>query len=283
MVIKVISVGTEGSQLTATEIAAVFDAARPDFANVAPRLWNPLGKILVAYSQPRTGERVLDAFCGAGASALPAARAVGLSGHVDAVDLADTLLQEGRAAALDVPQVRFIRADVSDLRPGEGHYDLVQSGFGVFFLPDMHAGSKALLDLLRDGGRFAVQTWRQRALVHFAECLLEAVRAESSQPPSMPEASASQCIDTIGKLYHWLVALGLVDVRVTEIPFHPPLTPELAWSLVLGSGFRALLDPLDSDAVARVRTGLLRRIQHRRLGALDASCLVGTGTLGPCR
>jgi ubiquinone/menaquinone biosynthesis C-methylase UbiE len=265
--------------LTATEIAAVFDAAHTDFATLAPRLWNPLGRALVAHSQPRTGEHVLDAFCGAGASALPAARAVGPSGQVDAVDLADALLEEGRTASLDLPQVRFIRADVSQWRPTVGHYDLVQSGFGVFFFPDMDAGSKALLVLLRDGGRFAVQSWRQGALVEFAECLLEAVRDEASQPPSTPDASASRRIETIGKLHQWLVGLGLVDVRVTQIPFHPMLDPELAWGLVLGSGFRSLLDQLDPDGVARVRVGLLRGIHRRRLNLLDASCLVGTGTL----
>jgi ubiquinone/menaquinone biosynthesis C-methylase UbiE len=265
--------------LTAIEIAAVFDAARADYATLAPRLWNPLGKVLVAHSRPRTGERVLDACCGAGASALPAARAVGPSGRVDAVDLADALLEEGRAAALAMPQVRFVKADVRDWRAPAG-YDLVQSGFGVFFLPDMDAGSKTLLGLLRDGGRFVVQTWRQAALVEFAECLLDAVRDESSQPPSMPEASASRRIDTPGKLYQWLEALGLAGVRVSQVPFHPPLEPELAWGLVLGSGFRALLDPLEPDGVARVRAGLLRRIGRRRLKVLDASCLVGTGTLG---
>jgi ubiquinone/menaquinone biosynthesis C-methylase UbiE len=269
----------EGRPLTATEIAAVFDAAHADFAALAPALWNPLGKALVAHSQPRTGERVLDAFCGAGASALPAARAVGPSGHVDAVDLANALLEEGRRTALDLPQLRFIRADVSEWRPKGGHYDLVQSGFGVFFFPDMDAGSKALLGLLRDGGRFAVQTWRRGALVDFAECLLEAVRDESSQPPSLPEASASRRIDTIGKLHHWLAGLDLVDVRVTEVPFRPPLTPQLAWGLVTGSGFRALLDPLTPDGVAGVRARLLRGIHCRRLNLLDASCLVGTGTL----
>jgi hypothetical protein len=75
------------------------------------------------------------------------------------------------------------------------------------------------------------------------------------------------------------VGLGLVDVRVTQIPFHPMLDPELAWGLVLGSGFRSLLDQLDPDGVARVRVGLLRGIHRRRLNLLDASCLVGTGTL----
>jgi hypothetical protein len=41
----------------------------------------------------------------------------------------------------------------------------------------------------------------------------------------MPDASASRRIDTTDKLHYRLVALDLVDVRVTQIPFHPTLEP----------------------------------------------------------
>jgi ubiquinone/menaquinone biosynthesis C-methylase UbiE len=50
-------------------------------------LWDPLGEAYVDLVAPAPGDRVLDACCGAGASAIPAARAVGASGTVDAVDL----------------------------------------------------------------------------------------------------------------------------------------------------------------------------------------------------
>jgi trans-aconitate methyltransferase len=265
----------------ADDIAAVFDAAHADFVQLSPSLWGPLGEALVDHSRPAPGERVLDAFCGSGASALPAAKAVGDDGHVDAVDVASALLAHGRAAAAGLPQIRFTRADLTTWRPTGGPYDLVQSGFGVFFLPDMDAGSARLVGMLRDGGRFAVQTWRKGALVAFAECLFDELRDALPEPPRTPDSSnAAERINTSDKLGGWLGSLGLKGVEVSEVAFRPVLTPELAWGLVCGTGFRGLLKGLDGGTVERVREGLLRRLEERGLGTLDAGALVGVGFTG---
>lgn len=259
--------------------AKTFDAAAEDFAALAPRLWDPLGRRLVEHAAPRPGERVLDACCGTGASAVPAARAVGRDGHVDAVDIAGALLEHGRRAARDLPQVRFSRADVTTWRGTEEPYDIVQSAYGVFFLPDMDAGCSHLISLLRQGGRFAVQTWRRGALVDYGRCLFETVAEERARPLEPPAAgNASERIDSVAKLGGWLTGLGLRDVRVVEVPFVQPLTPELAWALVRGTGWRGLLDGCDEDSQRRIRTGLLTRIDQHGLTELDAGSLVGIGT-----
>lgn len=255
---------------------AAFDAAGADYAELASRLWDELGQILAGYAAPRRGERVLDACCGTGASALPAARAVGPAGRVDAVDLAPSLLEHGREAATGLPQLRFIHGDVSRWRPADGPYDLVQSGYGVFFLPDMDAGGSHLVSLLRPGGRFAVQTWRQGALASFAACLFDTVAAEApAQLPRWQPPRATGRIDTAAKLSGWLSSLGLVDGRVWNVDYVQPLTPGLAWNMVSGSGWRLLLAGLGDSARARIRGGLLRRIRQRGLTTLDAGSLAG--------
>jgi trans-aconitate methyltransferase len=261
-----------------SELVAAFDAAHADFIALSPLLWDPLGQILVQHSAPRPGERVLDACCGAGASALPAARAVGADGQVDAVDLAGALLDHGRAAAQDLPHLRFIQGDVSTWRPTGDPYDLVQSAYGVFFLPDMDTGSKHLITLLRHGGRFAIQTWRHGALTDFARCMLDAIADEAPHPIEPPaSASASERIDSETKLHDWLSSLGLVDVHVRDVPFKQPLTPELAWNLVRGTGWRGLLTGFDEAAAERIRNGLIRRIEDRDLTEFDAGSLIGIG------
>jgi trans-aconitate methyltransferase len=258
--------------------ASVFDAAAADFMTLAPRLWDPLGRMLVERSAPRPGERVLDACCGAGASALPAARAAGRAGRVDAVDVSGALVEGGRRAARDLPQLRFIQGDVTTWRPTDGPYDLVQSAYGVFFLSDMDAGSRHLVSLLRRGGRFAVQTWRRGALADFARCMFEAAVGEVAQPMERPASTmASERIDSVPKLAEWLSSLGLTEVRVWEVPCVQPLTPEMAWDLVRGTGWRHLLTACDEAAVQRIRDGLLARIERRGLTELDAGSLTGIG------
>jgi SAM-dependent methyltransferase len=261
-----------------TGSVSAFDAAAEDFVRLAPRLWDPLGRILVGHTAPRPGERVLDACCGAGASALPAARAVGADGRVDAVDLSGALLEHGRRAAGNLPQVRFAHGDVSAWRPAQGPYDLVQSGYGVFFLPDMDAGGRHLVSLLRRGGRFAVQAWRRGALVDFGRCLFGAVSGELRRPIERPpSAAASERIDSRQKLGQWLTSLGLAGVQVQDVPFALPLTAGLAWELVLGTGWRHLIEGLDDPAALRIRDSLLAQINEHNLTELDAGSLTGIG------
>ena len=258
--------------------ASVFDAAAADFMTLAPRLWDPLGRMLAERSAPRPRERVLDACCGAGASALPAARAVTAAGRVDAVDMSGALVERGRRAARDLPQLRFLQGDVTVWRSADGPYDLVQSAYGVFFLPDMDAGSRHLVSLLRRGGRFAVQTWRRGALADVARCIFEAAAGEVAQPVGRPaSAIASERIDSAPKLAQWLSSLGLTEVRVWELPYVQPLTPDLAWGLVRGTAWRHLLSGCDEAAAQRIRNGLLARIEQRGVTELDASSLTGIG------
>jgi SAM-dependent methyltransferase len=102
------------------ERVAAFETAGADYAELASRLRDPLRQILAGYAAPRRCDRVLDACCGTGASALPAARAVGPSGRVDAVDLAPSLLERGQAAATGLPQLRWLGPGLAGYRPVEG-------------------------------------------------------------------------------------------------------------------------------------------------------------------
>lgn len=59
-----------------------FGEAAKDFAALAPALWDRLAAATITAVDPRPGEQVLDACCGTGASALPAAQRVGPLGRV---------------------------------------------------------------------------------------------------------------------------------------------------------------------------------------------------------
>lgn len=259
--------------------AAVFDQAAEGFVALAAPLWDPLGDMLVGRARPRPGERILDACCGTGASARPAAHAVGESGRVDAVDVSRALIDAGRQAATGLPQLRFVQGDVTAWQPRDGAYDLVQSGFGVVFLPDMDAGSRHLISLLRAEGRFAVQAWRAGALTDFARCMLDAAAEQVPELAGRPPAatSAGDRIDSVGGLRDWLTSLGLARVQVWESPSAVPLTPALAWDLVRGTGFRRVLAGCDTGTAHRIRDGLLARIARRGLTELDVGSLIGTG------
>ncbi|NJP93119.1 methyltransferase domain-containing protein [Nonomuraea sp. FMUSA5-5] len=265
--------------MTSAGIGAVFDRAATHYVEVSPLLWNPIGEATVAAAAIAAGERVLDVCCGAGASAIPAARAAGPHGHVDAIDLAAGLLSHGRrrATAEGLRNVRFVRADATTWQ--DRPYDVVQCVHGVFFLPDMDTAVSRLAELLRPGGRLVITAWAQGAMESFGRLFTEAV-AHVRQAPVAPPASrqAASTIDTEEDLRSWLTARGPTRVTVTRFPLRIPLDAARAWQVVLGSGFRGMLSGLEDAAVDQVRAAFGRLLRERGMTELDATSLIGAGT-----
>lgn len=248
--------------------AHLFDAAHDHFDALTGPLWNPVGRATIAVARPVTGERVFDACCGAGASAIPAAEAVGPGGRVDAVDLSKRLLALGRSRAVGLPQLTFHQADVTAWTGGP--YDLLQCVLGIFFLPDMAAAARAMARQLRPGGRFVATVWHRAAMAPLPRLLAAALAPEVTPATS---GSANR-LNTAEALTGLLRAASLSQVHVTTVPMTIPLNPDLAWSLVLGSAMRARLSALDAGAVERTRQRFQRSLDA---DALDATILIGSG------
>ncbi|MFD3499738.1 class I SAM-dependent methyltransferase [Streptomyces sp. NPDC058678] len=268
---------TGPQQQTGTTIGDVFSAGSEEFHRWSPLLWDPVGEATAATAAPGPGERVLDACCGAGASALPAARAVGPAGAVDGVDLSGALLDIGtdRARREGLRNVRFHRHDITTWPAPDGGYDLVQCALGVFFFPDMDRDTAALTRLLRPGGRLAVTVWEKGALAGWWQALRGAVETQRAWPDS-PQTAQHARIDTPETLGAWLQGLGLTAVRVERRRLAVPLTPDTAWDLVVGSGTRALLHGLDPAAAERLRTEFTARLAAASVTDLDVPILTAT-------
>jgi ubiquinone/menaquinone biosynthesis C-methylase UbiE len=80
----------------AQRAARTYGAAADHFDDPALGFWDRYGAATVARLPLVPGQRVLDLCCGTGASAIPAARAVGPSGQVTGVDVAEPLLALAR-------------------------------------------------------------------------------------------------------------------------------------------------------------------------------------------
>src|SRR5215468_7705715 len=74
-----------------TRAATTYNAAADHYDDAANSFWARFGRATVERLQLSAGAHVLDVCCGSGASALPAAQAVGPQGHVTGVDLASNL------------------------------------------------------------------------------------------------------------------------------------------------------------------------------------------------
>lgn len=272
--------------MSQTAIGSLFNATREAFVAVTPQLWAPTGHALAFQLRLQPGEYVLDFCCGTGASALPAAAAVGPTGRVHAVDLADDLLEEGRRAASEraLQNIDFVVADATTWEPPssvpDAGYDALASAYGVNFLPDMDLAVARMLHLARRGGRFGVAVWRAGALEEFAETYVDALRrvVAGSVPTGLAQEQ-SRRVDTPEKLAAWLTGLGGTAAEVGELSNLVPATEELAWNLVLSTDLCAPLGNLDAATVESVRTEFLTLLTDRDLHTVDAGTLVGTAVI----
>ena len=111
--------------------------------------------------QVNKGDKVIDAGCGFGDTAIELARLVGPTGSVLAVDCCEGFLAYGRrdAGAAGVGNVTFLEADVQTY-PFPPVHDFCFSRFGTQFFENPVAGLRNMRTSLRPGGIMTMVVWR---------------------------------------------------------------------------------------------------------------------------
>jgi SAM-dependent methyltransferase len=144
----------------ARQVPQAFREAAPAYDTTGVAFFAPVGARLVEAAALTAGARVLDVGCGAGAALLPAAAAVGPTGRVTGIDLAQGMLDRAAAEAerrgLSWVDVQLADAQAPPLPAGS--VDAVLASNVLFFLPEPQLAARRYLDLLRPGGQFAF-TW----------------------------------------------------------------------------------------------------------------------------
>lgn len=109
----------------------------------------------------RAGDKVIDAGCGFGDTAIQLARLVGPQGSVLAIDCCDGFLQYGRqdAKAAGIGNITFLDADVQTY-PFQPVHDFCFSRFGTQFFENPVAGLRNMRASLRPGGTMTMIVWR---------------------------------------------------------------------------------------------------------------------------
>ncbi|MDR6906298.1 SAM-dependent methyltransferase [Agromyces sp. 3263] len=290
-----------GDTTTVPDFAEESVDAAASSAELDGVLWDPISTAAVSRSHPRFDERVLDACCGDGASALPTAELVGIGGLVDAVDDDASRVALARERAGErMPQLRLHVDDVTAWEPTG--YDLVQCVLGLERFAELDAATRHLIERARPGGRVAITAWAKGALEPLPELVAAALSEEHGAEAGdrgdgetddhtgdpgdpgdhdpgddEPGDHATAIPDTAGTLAHWLTELGLVGVRADAVQRHVDLTPDLAWRLVQGTGMRAMLSGLDEEARADVRERFLAAIAEDDVQRVDLATLIAVG------
>jgi ubiquinone/menaquinone biosynthesis C-methylase UbiE len=268
--------GMEAAKLKA---AATYNAAADHFDDGPLAFWDRYGSRTIERLALARGAAVLDVGCGSGASAIPAAEAVGPQGRVVGVDLAERLLALARtkAARRKLDNIEFVRGDMERLDFPDGSFDAVVCVFAIFFVPDMERQVAELWRLVRPGGQLVLTTWGLRMFEPGSSAWWAAVR--QIRPDLIPAVSPWERIMTPAALRQLLTGSGIGEADVVAEDGQQALrAPDDWWTVVLGSGYRWTVDQMDDDAIARVRAANLETLRRNGVTSIETNVIYAVAT-----
>jgi ubiquinone/menaquinone biosynthesis C-methylase UbiE len=259
-----------------------YNAAADHFDHSAVSFWEYFGEQTVARLNLARGMLVLDVGCGTGASALPAAKRVAPDGQVIGVDLAENMLEFGRAKAarMGLQNVEFRHGDMTNLGFPDGYFDAVISVFSIFFVTDMEALVRELWRMVRPGGQLAITTWGPDIFKPMGGRWQVAVK--QYRPDLHSNFNPWDRITTPAALADLLQKGGVSGAEVVaENGSHPLLSHDDWWRIVLGSGYRWTVEQMGPEIAAQVRDDNLKWIVANRITAVETNVVYAIATKAP--
>ena len=215
---------------------------------------------LVDLAAVRAGNRVLDIATGSGEPALTAARAVGQSGRVLAVDMSPGMLAIARERidAAGLTNVDLVESDAESMSLDPHSFDAALCRWGLMFMPDLDGVVRAMHRTLKPGGHFATAVWSVADKVPMLGLARDAIqRITGITPP--PNAPGPMKLADTSILERALAAAGFRDVTIERliVTFEFPSPDAFADFRGQIGGTRATLSKMPADVARQVRDAIV--------------------------
>lgn len=244
---------------TTVDVRRTWEAAAPGWAKWEGKISAELSgatDALIDLGGVRTGMRVLDVACGAGAQTIRLAERVGPSGSVVASDISKTMLEHVRenAARVGFRNVETLECAAEELDMSIGPFDASICRLGLMLFPSPRKALASVKNVLKPGARFAslvFTTPRENAFM--AQPMQILLRHAGKEPPTAGQPGIF-ALGADGVLHHLLQDCGLEDVQsmILQAPLRAPsASAALEMMREAFGAYRAVVADLGPDEAAR--------------------------------
>lgn len=168
--------------------------------------------------------------------------------------------------------MEFRAADMRVTGCPDSAFDAVISVFSIFFVPEMAAQVRELWRLVRPGGTLAITTWGPRIF----EPASTAWRGswQKLRPDLYSDFNPWDRVTEPDSLRALLAQGVIAEAEVTAEPGPQPFrTPEDWWSIVLGSGYRWVVEQMGTKLAEQARRMNLELAGERGIESIETNVL----------
>jgi enediyne biosynthesis protein CalE5 len=237
-----------------------------EVASVGWRKWEPMfghsswpiTQVMMQQLSPHDGMRVLDVGCGIGDPSLAIAKAVDPGGSVLGIDLSDRMIEtaKDRASALSIANAEYRTISLDEMGENQRPFDAVTGRFSIMFFPNIDAGLRNMLRLIKPGGRVVLSTWTPQRSNPMFDIPASALSSVVQSPPPDPDAPGPMRLAEAGQVESALATAGFERIESEEVDmyFFAP-SVDMYWTLVteMSGSFQTVLKGLSDGDVSRIR------------------------------
>jgi len=192
----------------------------------------PVADVVIDRAKAKSGERIVDVGCGAGATSIAFAQQVGPTGYVMGIDISAPMLARARQVAPPGLPVEFVLADATVYPFVPVGFDLLVSRFGVMFFAEPAFSFANLRRALKPSGRLAFACWREPRDNPFFMAPLQAVYQHVPKlPPPGPDDPGPFAFASEARVQRILNEAGFSGIAMEPV--------DLSLDVAIGRGLEA--------------------------------------------
>lgn len=203
---------------------------------------------------------VLDVCTGTGVVALALA-STNPESSITGIDLSSGMLAQAQLKAdqHELSNISFLQMDLDHLTFPKMHFDHATCSFGLFFLDDMQQGLANIAKTVAVDGKIAISTFKESAFEPMSILFLERYEAMGFEVPPL----SWKQMTTDQQLFDLFSSVGIdkVEIHRENLGFHLTSANDW-WDVVWNTGYRGLLEKMNSSEQMHFKTQHLNDIQQ---------------------